>query len=61
MIVEYFTKPLQGKAFKIFCDVIMGYSHVDTLLTEDLSIKERIEKVNNSKMIEKSTVLCIEN
>ena len=61
MIAEYFTKLLQEKYFNIFCDFIMGYSHVDTLLTEDLSIKERIEKVNNSKMIEKSTVLCIEN
>ena len=30
VIGKYSTKPLQGKAFKIFFGVIMGYSHVDT-------------------------------
>ena len=25
MISDYFTKPLQGKLFKLFCDLIMGY------------------------------------
>ena len=47
MIAEYFTKLLQEKYFKIFCDFIMGYSHVDTLLTADLSIKEHVENFNN--------------
>ena len=60
MISDYFTKPLQGKAFKIFYDVIMGYAHINTFLTADLPIKERVEKFKNIKMIEKSTVPCIE-
>ena len=44
MTADYFTKPLQGNIFKIFRDVIMEFSHVDTLLTTDLPIKERVEK-----------------
>ena len=32
MIGEYFTKPLQGKMFKMFCDLIMGYVHINYLL-----------------------------
>ena len=59
MIADYFNKPLQGKDFKIFRDVIMGYAHIDTLLTADLPIKERVKKCNNIKMIEKPTVPCI--
>ena len=53
---DYFTKPLQAKAFKLFCDVIMRYYHVNTLLTMDLPIKEPVEKGNKIKMIEKLTV-----
>ena len=32
MIYDYFTKLLQGKMFKIFCDLIMGYFHINDLL-----------------------------
>ena len=28
MIADYFTKPSQGKFFKLFCDMIMGYKHI---------------------------------
>ena len=51
MIADYFTKPLQGKDFSIFCDVIMGYSNVDTLLTEDIPIKRRVKKVTKVKLL----------
>ena len=32
IISDYFTKPLQGKMFKIFRDFIMGYVHINDLL-----------------------------
>ena len=44
VIADYFTNPLQGKAFKTFFDVIMGYAHINNLLTVDLPIEERVEK-----------------
>ena len=31
MLADYFTKPLQGRAFKLFRDVIMGYRHISIL------------------------------
>ena len=59
MISKYFNRPLQGKYFRIFCDVIMGYSCANTLFGGDLPIKECVEKCNNIKMIKNSTVPCI--
>ena len=48
MIADYFTKPLQGKMFKLFRDVIMGYAHVDSILNSDIpQIKERVGKYLN--------------
>ena len=32
IISEYFIKPLQGKKFKMFCDFIMGYVHINDIL-----------------------------
>ena len=32
MIADYFTKPLRGKMFKMFRDLIMGYLHINDLL-----------------------------
>ena len=44
MIADYFTKPLQGKAFKLFRDLIMGYTPISTILDAiALSAKERVE------------------
>jgi hypothetical protein len=45
MIADYFTKPLQGKQFKLLRDLIMGYMHINEFLKEiERSIKERVEK-----------------
>ena len=45
MIAEYFTKPLQGKMFKKFRDLIMGYVHINDLLQEiEFSAKDCVEK-----------------
>ena len=44
MIADYFTKPLQGKVFKLFRDLIMGYEPISTILDAiALSAKERVE------------------
>ena len=44
MLSDYFTKPLQGRMFHAYRDVIMGWKHISSLhqLTSS-SIKERVE------------------
>ena len=43
MVADYFTKPIQGKAFKFMRDIIMGYKDVKELLKyENPPIKERV-------------------
>ena len=56
MLADFFTKPLQGKAFKVYRDVLMGYAHLDTLnsLTPS-SIKERVEISDENKIIVEET------
>jgi hypothetical protein len=44
MLADFFTKPLQGGLFKKFRDVLMGYSHIDTLNNSPPpSHEERVE------------------
>ena len=44
MLCDYFTKPLQGKTFKRFWDIIIGHAHVNDILNDSVySIKERVE------------------
>jgi hypothetical protein len=53
MIADYFTKPLQGKQFKLLRDYIMGYVHINELLKEiDRLAKERVE--NNKNVTKRS-------
>ena len=48
MISDYFTKPLQGKMFKHFHDLIMGYVHINDLSQAiEFSSKESVQKSNN--------------
>ena len=42
MLTDFFTKALQGSLFANFCDVIMGWKHVDTLQMGPSSTKERV-------------------
>ena len=45
MIDDFFTKPLKGKTFKMFRDLIMAYVHINDILQAiDLSAKERVDK-----------------
>ena len=50
VLADYFTKPLKGKVFKIFRDVILGYKPILSLESIPVSIKERVG--NNGEMIE---------
>ena len=34
MVADFFTKPTQGKLFRQFRDVVLGYSHIDSLKVE---------------------------
>ena len=52
MLADYFTKPLQGRMFKLFRDVIMGYRPLEDLLLE-IPKKERVGNVSNSYKTEK--------
>jgi hypothetical protein len=50
MLADYFTKPLQGKLFRNFREVIMGYKHVNELLLDPtFPLKERVE--NRDKIV----------
>ena len=42
VLVEYFTKTLKEKVFKISRDVIMGYKPISSFELIPVSIKERI-------------------
>ena len=64
MIADFFTKALQGKAFKFFREIIMGYTTVEEILRTlkyknmSFTIKERVENnditKNDDKIIEKN-------
>ena len=44
MLADYFTKPLQGRMFRIFWDIIMGYRQLTDVKLIQQSIKERVRK-----------------
>lgn len=43
MLVDFFTKPLQGSLFRLFRSVIMGHEDIEVLFKLD-RIKERVGK-----------------
>ena len=59
MIAEYFIKPLQGKMFQVFRNLVMWYVHINDILQAiELSDKEYVEKskcdsnsINNNRKI----------
>ena len=45
MLADFFTKPLQGNLFRRFRDVVLGYSHIDTLRRDPaVPVEERVGK-----------------
>ena len=58
MIGDYFTKPLQGKAFIFFQNIIMGYTSISEILdiicdNNIFAIKERVENHAKLKKVRK--------
>lgn len=45
MLADFFTKPLSGKLFNSFRDIIMGYTNITTLIDSTFTIKERVENI----------------
>ena len=46
MLADYYTKPLQGKMFHAYRDVLMGWKHISTLRNLTSShMKERVENI----------------
>ena len=41
MLDDYFTKPLQGRLFHMFIEVLMGWKHISTLHQISIPLKER--------------------
>ena len=50
MIADYFTKPLQGRLFKLFRDVIMGYRPLTDVLSE-IPSKERVGNGGKNRIV----------
>ena len=46
MVADFFTKPLTGKLFHTFRDIIMGYKPLESLDNQSFSIKERVRIVS---------------
>ena len=52
MIADYMSKPLQGKLFHTFRNVIMGWVHISTLFDIFSTPKERVgNNVNNGNSV----------
>ena len=45
ILADFFTKSLQGALFAKFCDVIIGWKHIDTLQMGPPSTKENVVDV----------------
>ena len=56
-IADYMSKPLQGKLFHTFINVIMGWEHVSTLFDAFNSSEERVGNNDNLKAVPKSIKL----
>jgi hypothetical protein len=52
MLADYFTKALQGSLFRMFRDIIMGYTHIDTILLDpSYPLKERVENTDKNRKV----------
>jgi hypothetical protein len=50
MLTDFFMKPLQGSHFKIFCEVLMGHAHINTLSPVSLlPAEERVGEENKTE------------
>ena len=45
MLADFFTKPLQGKLFNFFRNIVMGYVSAHDVIAVNPEMKERIENL----------------
>ena len=51
MIADILTKPLQGKGFKVYRDLIIGYKFISNLLMVEIStIKKGVGQSNKNEI-----------
>ena len=56
LLADYFTKPLQGKKFKAYRNLIIGYKHINSLSELGVStVKECVRICENKKMTGETT------
>ena len=42
MLVNFFTKPLQGNWFRFFRAILMGYVSIEEIIENAIEMKERV-------------------
>jgi len=58
MLADFFTKPLQGRKFHLFRNILMEYASIRSLNDADTSIKERVEIINENRNVsEESSII----
>ena len=55
MLADFFTKPLNGKLYHTFRDVVMGYKPIYELQDKTFSFKERVGNINENKKVSKNS------
>ena len=48
MLAYFFTKPLQGKLFRFFRNVVMDYVPIQDVIFDDIKMKENVGNQNKS-------------
>ena len=55
MLADIFTKPLNGKLYHTFRDIVMGYKPIFTLQDETFLFKERVGNINKNEKVSKTS------
>ena len=61
MLADFFSKPLQGKLFRKFRDLIMGYVNIPETFFDITQIKEHVEKPRNYEIKNNRTYIEAKN
>ena len=57
MLADYFTKTVQGRLFKTFREVIMGWKHISTLKQISVPLKDCVGECIDGRFFSKKTYL----
>ena len=59
MVADFFTKPLQGRMFRLFWEAIMGYRSMEEIISE-ISIKKRVGNNDKNRIVSENSNSVIE-